>query len=115
MYRQLYSVFTEQFNTDNFSPHNNNTSLHPKLQSPLMTIFDISLLNDDNLNFLSASFKVAQQINFYGEEKMKTTILKSKTMLVILGIIVLFTVFFKSVDVFFCERLSMPLALVFCK
>jgi hypothetical protein len=62
---QLASVFSEQHNTDNlFSPRNNFTSLHPKLQSSLMTTFDISLLNDDNLSLLSASFKVETKINF---------------------------------------------------
>ena len=62
---QLASVYSEQNNTDNlFSPLNNFNSLHTKLQSTLMTFFDISLLNDDNLKFLSASFKVETKINF---------------------------------------------------
>lgn len=62
---QLASVYSQQNNTDNlFSPRNNFNSLHPKLQTTLMTTFDISLLNDDNLNLLSASFKVETQINF---------------------------------------------------
>ncbi len=62
---QLASVYLKQNNTDNlFSPCNNFTPLHPKLQSTLMTTFDISLLNDDNLSLLSASFKVEAKINF---------------------------------------------------
>jgi hypothetical protein len=62
---QLASVYSEQNNTDNlFSSHNNFNSLDPNLQTTLMTFFDISLLNDDNLILLSASFKVEAQINF---------------------------------------------------
>ncbi|MBL1213850.1 MAG: hypothetical protein D8M61_10945 [Ignavibacteriae bacterium] len=62
---KLASVYSEQNHTDNlFAPINNFTPLHPKLQTTLMTFFDISLLNDDNLSPLSASFKVEAKINF---------------------------------------------------
>jgi hypothetical protein len=64
MYLQLTAVFVIRHGTDKLFPYLKFTkSLHPILHSAIMTIFDISLLLDDNLKLLPASFIVETKNN----------------------------------------------------